>query len=453
MQAVRSSRSTVAALLCGAGLLSLLACSSQSAAVATSGAQNVPAGYAASNVDVVGYSDVDGRPPFKLAIREAGGKWYLYMGHLWDRGWTILDVTDPSTPQMVKFIPGPENTWTIQMELAEDKMITAVQRGGAGWGTDPDKPFDEGFLIWDMSDPVNPRKLGQFHTGGTGTHRNFYAGGRYVHLAAGAPGYDGQIYMIADINDPANPVEVGRWWVPGQHTAKGETPSEPGVSLHGPPYVADNLVYLSYGAAGMVILDISDVSKPKLVGQVDFTPPFLANIGVHSVLPIPDRHIALTNSESIAEDCQETLNQASIVDISDPSKPTLLSLLPLPTPPPGSPYADFCGKGGRFGPHNVNHHQHSRDVQQQRNLHYLTYFNAGLRIFDTTDPRQPTEVGYFIPPEPTQRYGPVPKNKLVLQTEDVLVDRRGYIYITQKNQGLWILKGTGPAAEGQRITS
>ena len=29
---------------------------------------------------------------------------------------------------------------------------------------------------------------------------------------------------------------------------------------------------------------------------------------------------------------------------------------------------------------------------------------------------------------------------LVEQTEDVLVDKRGYIYVTNKNQGLWILK-------------
>jgi hypothetical protein len=29
-----------------------------------------------------------------------------------------------------------------------------------------------------------------------------------------------------------------------------------------------------------------------------------------------------------------------------------------------------------------------------------------------------------------------------VQTEDVLVDARGYIYITHKNQGLWILRHT-----------
>ncbi len=46
----------------------------------------------------IGYSDLDGRGAFKMAIKHVGG-WYLYMGHLWDRGWSIVDVTDPANPK------------------------------------------------------------------------------------------------------------------------------------------------------------------------------------------------------------------------------------------------------------------------------------------------------------------------------------------------------------------
>src|SRR3989442_11096294 len=53
------------------------------------------------------------------------------------------------------------------------------------------------------------------------------------------------------------------------------------------------------------------------------------------------------------------LNHASVVDIADPAKPTLLSLFPLPVPPPGSPHKNFCEKGGRFGPHNVHQLYHN----------------------------------------------------------------------------------------------
>jgi hypothetical protein len=54
----------------------------------------------------------------------------------------------------------------------------------------------------------------------------------------------------------------------------------------------------------------------------------------------------------------------------------------------------------------------------------------------------PVESGWFIPPQPSERAGPLPRD-LVTQTEDVLVDTRGYIYVTDKQWGLWILRYTG----------
>ena len=260
------------------------------------------------------------------------------------------------------------------------------------------------------------------------------------------PGYSGNIYIIVDASDPSNPVEAGRWWVPGQHIAGGETP-EPGVSLHGPPFPVGNLVYIPYGAAGMVILDISDVSQPRLIGQLRFTPPFIRSIGAHSVLPLPGCNLALVTSEAIASRCQEPLNHTSVVDISNPANPVLLSTFPVPKPPPDTPFADFCDRGGRFGPHNFSQLYHSPFTDHSTKLVYLTYFNAGLRIFNIEDPRQPREVGYFLPPDPTQRFGPQPPDALVVQSEDVLVDARGYNYLSNKNQGLWILEYTGPDAE------
>ena len=56
----------------------------------------------------------------------------------------------------------------------------------------------------------------------------------------------------------------------------------------------------------------------------------------------------------------------------------------------------------------------------------------------------PREVGYFVPPDPTERIGLLPKT-LVVQSEDVLGDARGYIYVTDKNHGLYVLRYTGGA--------
>jgi len=412
---------------------------------AQSRAQQLPQGWVAENIEPVGYSELDGRPGFKMAIKEVNGRWYLYMGHLWDHGWTIVDVTDPSTPQVLKFIPyesaNAQNSWTIQMDVHGDRMLTNATAAGFEQG-DPDKPHDEKVLIWDISDPVNPRQVGEYEVA---THRNYLLDENTMHLAATPPGYGGNINLVIDISDPSNPTEIGRFSFPGQHIGAGEEPAESGISQHGPPDVVGNVAYMGMGSAGLAIVDMTDPASPKMIGNLDFAPPFKPGMtSLHGALKVRDKPLVIVNSESGPEMCEEPLNFAAVVDVDDLANPRLISLFPLPVPPVGAPYSDFCDKGGRFGPHNLNQLQHSPDVESQGDLVYLTYFNAGLRLFDISDPQVPKEVGFFIPPEPTTRYGAVPTTRLAVQTEDVLVDRRGYMYITNKNQGLWILRHTGP---------
>ncbi|GLZ15050.1 hypothetical protein Acsp04_52850 [Actinomadura sp. NBRC 104425] len=101
-----------------------------------------------------------------------------------------------------------------------------------------------------------------------------------------------------------------------------------------------------------------------------------------------------------------------------------------------APYDDFASRGGWSGPHNINHHRHHPDVQRQGNLFYIAHFNAGPRVYDVSDVRLPREVGYFIPPEPTRRYGPMPEGDLVVRIEDVVVDRRGLVCISGKKRAV-----------------
>ena len=154
--------------------------------------ETIPNGWQADGIRPIGYSDLDGRPGFKMAIRESQNRWWLYLTHFWCSGWTVLDVTDPSAPNVVNFLPGPSNTATLQVDLRDEIMITALERHIPGFGGDPTKPHDEGAIIWSLEDPGAPRALGQFRTGGTGTHRNGYPGGRYAHMTANHGGLHGQ---------------------------------------------------------------------------------------------------------------------------------------------------------------------------------------------------------------------------------------------------------------------
>jgi hypothetical protein len=168
---------------------------------------------------------------------------------------------------------------------------------------------------------------------------------------------------------------------------------------------------------------------------------------VHTALPLTKRELVVVNSEAIAENCNEPLGYAGIVDIKDEKQPRLMSLFPLPQPPQGAPYRNFCEKGGRFGPHNQHQWQYQDVLLHDEDLVFLTYFNAGLRVFDISDERLPREAGYFVPPDPQARRGLLPKSKLVCQTEDVVVDARGNIYISDKNHGVYVLRVTSNLAK------
>jgi hypothetical protein len=433
------SRSQICALICA-----MLAAAFAIVTPPSVRADKIPEGWEASNIKPIGYSDLNGHEAFKMAIKRVGERWYLYLAHFVGGGYTILDVTDPTDPKVLKFIPGPTDAALGQIDLHGNIMITAVQNRAAKPG---DKDVNEGVIIWDISDALNPKQISWWKTGATGTHRDGYPGGKYVNLSAGMPGYKGQILVFLDISDPAHPKEAGRWWMTGQK--EGEPPVPPMYGLHGPAYIDGDRAYLGYSPA-VVILDISDIAHPKVLGQLTVSPPFGTNIPVHDVMPV-GKDLLFAHAEGTgggdtpngAPACTGAMFLNGLIDIADPAKPKLISVLPTPVPPKDAPYTDFCKKGGRFGPHNTNILQHNPDVEKQGNLIYLTYFNAGLRIYDVSDPRLPKEAGWFIPPTPAVRRMPQPYDKLVSQTEDVLVDTRGNIYISNKQWGIFILRYTG----------
>lgn len=401
----------------------------------------------AHKIRLIGYHDLANRPGFKLGIRSVNGRWFLYVAHLWEGGWSIMDVTTPAHPKLERFIPGPPNTWTHQIQVAGGRLITNYEHRIAGWGGDPKAPYpEEGIAVWDATDPLDPSIVGRWSGGGNGTHRNFYDGGRYIHASASMAGFKGKIYAIIDIENPTEPKLIGRWWVKGQHVGGGETFDERDqgkhIDLHGAPYVVGNLVYCPWSAAGMIILDIADMSRPRLVGRLNVSPPLGSRIAMHSCVPLPGTSLVIANSESLNERCNEPLNFTGIVDVINPAEPRLVALFPNAEIPQGYPAKNFIEKGGRYGPHNQHQPQGNPDHLPADRYVYMTYFNAGLQVFDIADPHFPTIAGYYIPDDPKSRLGPLPKD-LVVQAEDLLVDRRGYCYMTEKNSGLWILQFDG----------
>jgi hypothetical protein len=109
------------------------------------------------NVDLLAYHDLDGRSGFKLALEEADGRFFLYVAGFWHSGWSILEVTDPEHPQLLRWLEGPPNTMTIQVQVADGIMITALEHPPPGLTIgDPHAQPQDGFLIWDVQNPTGP---------------------------------------------------------------------------------------------------------------------------------------------------------------------------------------------------------------------------------------------------------------------------------------------------------
>ena len=409
-------------------------------------ADPIPPGWQAQGFDVVGYSGLNGKPgAFKLGIKHAkNDHWYLFAGHSFDQGWSIIDVTDPAAPRYVKFTPyatSEKGVLTAQLTLHDDILITAI---------DKDSKVDPSLLIWDISDPENPKRLSEWRGAPGGTHRNTYPGGKYAYISGFAEGYQGRGHqvVILDVSDPNAPKQVGVIAQPGQK--KGETlPKDHAPGFHGPVNISPDGKMATFGFTPDVVnVDVSDPANPKFIGKLTMTPPFMyaGNQSVHTVLPLWDRKILFASSEASKWGCdQDGMNWAAFIDNKDPANPRLMTLFPKPKPPKDAPYKNFCNKPGRFGPHNTVMEQHNPDVHRITNSMYVTRFNAALRAFDISDPYQPEEYAWFLPPDdPNAKKHDGPHASPTNWTEDVTQDSRGYVYADDNHFGIWILKDQNP---------
>ena len=380
------------------------------------------------NVKFVAYCDMEGR---RDGIQVVAHDNYLYVGHLWSQGVDIIDISDPKNPKVVAYIPAPNaNTWNINIQVADDLLLIADEF--KLWGGDRSQPWASGLRIFDISNPSKPHELSFYPTPGTGVHRMWYTGGKYAYLPTTVEGFPQRIFTVFDVSDPGRPEEISRWWLPGM--GPGETPTwEEGANcwFHG-CIVSGGRAYCGWWDAGMIILDISDVSQPKFVSRLDYSPPFGG--ATHTCLPLPDRKLVIIAEESLVDNCEEIQKMIWTVDVREETNPIPVSLFPIPK-------GNFCEPGSRFGPHNL--HENSPGSFQSDTLIFDAYFRAGLRIFNITDPYRPEEVGYYLPPNPEVLMDPRPGKTKSPSSQDVYVDKNGIMYLTDYNCGLYILEFTG----------
>jgi hypothetical protein len=109
-----------------------------------------------------------------------------------------------------------------------------------------------------------------------------------------------------------------------------------------------------------------------------------------------------------------------MVDVTDETRPV----------PVGSFQVD--GVAGKKNPQKTGCHQPIETITSP--IVPFAWFAQGLRFIDISNPHAPKEVASFVPdvPEGAQR----------VQSNDVYVDKRGLVYLIDRNRGLHIVERT-----------
>jgi hypothetical protein len=340
----------------------------------------------------------------------------LYVGHFGvsGAGTSILDASDPTDLRLVRQWKAPHGTHTHKVQVADGLLLVNHERFRGG------DPWSAGMAVHDLTDPFAPRQVGWFDSTGLGVHRIVWMGGDHAYVSATPEGFDDRIWVVVDLTDPTDPRETGRWWWPGQHVAAGEEPSWPEGRRFAAHHalVDGDTAYLGYGDAGLVVLDISDRAKPTRLANLQWSP----GGDTHTCLPLPGRDLLVVTDETVDSSTEEHL--VRVVDVSDPTDPRVVSVCP---PPAG----DYATRGLRFGPHNT--HENRPGSYRSAELVFVTYFNAGLRVYDVADAEHPVEVAHWLPV--------VPPGQVAVQMNDVWVGEDLDVYVTDRvNGGVYVVR-------------
>jgi hypothetical protein len=441
-----------------------------------------PRAAQARDMELVGWSDLQARSAYQPVIHHQGARFIAYVGHhggsavnpatgaTEPNGTSILDVTDPARPAYLFHIPGAGGggeSGGAQMARVCDG--DAFGHGAAG------KTFllrtlgSSGHEVWDVTKPDAPTLVRTIVSGLASTHKNWWecdTGIAYLVSDGRPSGWRSErITQVYDLADPANPRFIRNFGLAGQQPgATGTAP--PG--LHG-AMVRGDRVYIAYGTSANGVLQIVDrgrllkgPAEPTVdnlafpqIGRLDMSPSW----GAHTAFPligmtIPEfaknrdgrvRDFVVVPSEAIANQCQEIRHLTFVVDITTPSRPFSVATWDVPEASGG-----FCDRGGRFGPHATSE---SYNPMFYGRLVFVSYFNAGVRAVDVRNPYHPVEVAFYIPATTasTDRrcatIAGVETCRTVIQTNNVEVDDRGFVYIVDRaNTGMHVLRLTGEAA-------
>ena len=75
----------------------------------------------AHNMRIIGHSDHGGGRADGVQIMVHQG--FAYIGHIFSKGFSVVDVRDPTKPKPVQHVAAPPNTWTLHLQQHDDLLL------------------------------------------------------------------------------------------------------------------------------------------------------------------------------------------------------------------------------------------------------------------------------------------------------------------------------------------
>lgn len=377
-------------------------------------------------------------------------------------GVAVIDARTPSSPQVVGNleVPGASHedvvVYTEKYGPLTGHDIAAVGlQYCASSRLDPAAAGKRGLGLWDVTNPATPKLLSVFDTGccTRGFHelevgdradlaKTFvYASLPYAERADSSSPNGmrdragrGEAWIV-DVTDPWSPSLVSTFGIKkdlGLNPAAGQGCFAISFGHGMNPSGDGEKLFVSYWDAGFIGLDISNPSKPRYLGRFAYGPN--EDGDGHSTSYDDSRRLLFAADEDFCKAGPGIVpgwGYLRVIDESNPRAPVQIGAFHTQ-----NSYGLADPGAGDYVIHNPL--VVGTDV-------YASWYTDGVRVIDTSDPINPKEVAYFVPPAGKDPIKPSQRNTLTNTTQiwGVAVDEAtGLVYLSDMNTGLWIVRRT-----------
>ncbi|QRK11551.1 hypothetical protein JQX13_16635 [Archangium violaceum] len=283
-------------------------------------------------------------------------------------GLTVFDVSDKSAPVKVK---------TIQMEN-DDYWNGVWAKGDALYVASAAR----GVLVFDISNPADPRMVRNLPGGRSDVHTVFVDGDR-LYAADLEQGV-----LLFDITTPTQPLELSRYM--------------PNSAMPHDMFAIGDRLYLSGSDLGFFVADVSNPSDPRTLGNFTYRFQYAHH---NAVGTFGGRTIAFEGGEGPGEHLR-------VLDITDPARIVKIGEFQLRP---------------EFSIHNM--------VLVGKKL-YIAWYQEGVRVLDVSNPTRPTQVAHYN----TYRATEADTGAYFAGAFGIRVPGDGFIYAVDSWRGLLILR-------------